>query len=297
MRGLAAVVCCLWTALMVGGWEVQARERTPLTFAVGAAGTDSFVFATELWAVSEIALPSKSRFDLEAIEVPSRDDRLRQLLDDQVDFAFVHGHVPTAFADRVRTVMALWPNGAARASAEPMQLLVRRQVPDQPVYQVTKTIFEQARRLRGAEATMGVGTPSDALLGIGLPIHSGAHRYYQERGVDFVPDFPSMSRRTKPGHELGAVDIEALSYDEILQLLAACRDARARGALRHLDDDPSTAPCSADVVGGVRVELTDHAIGQGGPRISVQEGDEAIRRKGLKRRAGDPVAHRLRPTM
>ena len=107
MRGLmVAVVCCLSTALMAGGWGVQARARTPLTFAVEAAGTDSFVFATELWAVSEVALPSKARFDLEVIQVPSGDDRLHLLLDDQVAFAFIRGPVSTAFADRIRAVMA-----------------------------------------------------------------------------------------------------------------------------------------------------------------------------------------------
>ncbi|MDH3659156.1 MAG: TAXI family TRAP transporter solute-binding subunit, partial [Alphaproteobacteria bacterium] len=248
-------------ALMVGGWQAQAQGKASFVVAIDAAGTDSFVFGTELWAVSQIELLPRHRFGLETVEVRSSEDRLRRLDDGQVDFALVRDDVSISFARHLRAVMALWPNGVTRVGAEPTHLLVNRNVSDDVVYQITRTILEHAEKLRGAHSTIGIGSPSDATTGLVLPIHPGTQQYYKDRGLSSDRDPALTSHRPKAIQSYGAIDHSKLANDELLQLKAACEDASKREVLDDVDGDELIEICS--IVGAVATGVRPMGLSHG----------------------------------
>ncbi|MGI9509652.1 MAG: TAXI family TRAP transporter solute-binding subunit [Geminicoccaceae bacterium] len=297
MHRSLAMICCLSAALAAGGWQAQAEGRTALAVAVGAAGTDSFVFGTELWAVGEFELLPKHELVLEMAVMEKAPERLQALNDAEVDFALLRQPVPTSFARDLRTVMVLWPSGEARAGAETTQFLVRKDVSEELVYLVTRTVFEQAQRLRGAHETMGIGTPSDATVGAALPVHPGAHRFYQEHAKASDPVEPSPSPRPDIAQKSDAGESDSVGADERRQLLAACRDARERGALGHFNGDQSISACNAPVIGASGLSL-DPSHGQGGPKIMMDQGGDAVRQQPASGfHANRPAIHGLWPTM
>lgn len=61
-------------------------------------------------------------------------------------------------------------------------LVTSAQKPDEVVYNVVKTVFENLDRFRGANPTFSSLTPEGMLQGLSAPFHAGAVRYYQEKG-------------------------------------------------------------------------------------------------------------------
>lgn len=71
--------------------------------------------------------------------------------------------------------------------AQPNFLAVRDDVPEETIYQITKTIYENLAFLQGihpATSDMGLDV---AIAGLPLTLHPGAIRYYEEAGVT-IPD-------------------------------------------------------------------------------------------------------------
>jgi len=82
-----------------------------------------------------------------------------------------------------------YPNqpDAVQGVAHPNILVVRDDISDEEVYQITKTLWENLPALREIhKATRGVALET-ALTGIGAPLHPGAARYYREIGID-IPE-------------------------------------------------------------------------------------------------------------
>ncbi|MGI9449644.1 MAG: TAXI family TRAP transporter solute-binding subunit [Geminicoccaceae bacterium] len=275
---------------MISGWQSQAQAQGEASFvvAVGAAGTDSFVFGTELWAVSQIELQPKHRLGLETVEVRSPEGRLRRLDNGQVDFAFVRNDVSSSFARDLSQVMALWPGGVTRAGVEPTHLLVRKDVSDEAVYQLTRMMFEHAEKLDSAHPTIGISSPSTATTGLVLPIHPGAHRYYRHRGWSSDHDPTLISDRPEVSRSHGAIDYDELADSELLQLKAACEDAGKREVLEAVDGDELIEACSPFSAGAEGVRSMDLTRGQGGPQISISASEET----GW---AWDVVSYEIRP--
>lgn len=68
--------------------------------------------------------------------------------------------------------------------AHPNTLAVRADVPEEAVYEITKSIWENLGALHEIhKATREVRLES-ALRGLGAPLHPGAARYYREQGLD-----------------------------------------------------------------------------------------------------------------
>ncbi len=71
--------------------------------------------------------------------------------------------------------------------AQPNFLAVRADVPDDDVYLITRTIYENLPFLNGIHpATKSMGIDA-ALAGLPMPLHPGAAKYYQEAGIE-IPD-------------------------------------------------------------------------------------------------------------
>ena len=67
--------------------------------------------------------------------------------------------------------------------AQPNFLAVRDDVPDDVVYQITKTMYENLAFLNGIHAATKAMSPEMATAGLPLPLHPGALKYYKEAGI------------------------------------------------------------------------------------------------------------------
>ncbi len=68
--------------------------------------------------------------------------------------------------------------------AHPNVLAVRADIPDDDVYQITKTIWENLAALHEIHKATREMKLETALIGLGAPLHPGAARYYREQGIE-----------------------------------------------------------------------------------------------------------------
>jgi TRAP-type uncharacterized transport system substrate-binding protein len=61
-------------------------------------------------------------------------------------------------------------------------IAVSAQVPDDVAYLVTRTINDNADRVRNIHESPAEYEPAKAHARLGVPLHPGAERYYRERG-------------------------------------------------------------------------------------------------------------------
>ena len=98
--------------------------------------------------------------------------------------------------ERVNERYPLWRRSVLPANTYPNQtaavqtiahanvLAVRSDVPDDVVYAITQTLWENLatlNQIHGATRAMSLDT---ALTGVGAPLHPGAARFYRERGIE-----------------------------------------------------------------------------------------------------------------
>lgn len=62
-------------------------------------------------------------------------------------------------------------------------LVTHAGVSDELAYQMTKLLFENLERLKAAHAAAGGINPEAAVMGLTIPLHPGAERYYKEAGL------------------------------------------------------------------------------------------------------------------
>ena len=225
---------------LFGDHRVRAESSLPLVVAVGEPGSASSVFGTALWALGQIIPEPRHYIGIEAVEVAESGDRLALLYAGQSDLAIVDGHVPTALADRIRAIMAFWPNGRPAVGAEPLQLLVHASVPEDIVYRITGMIFDNAAFFPTAHASIGVGSRRDAMVGLDVPIHAGASRYYRQAEPGSAPADPPIFAETAETASMSeglvetAPSVAAGDGSPLArQLAAACRELAVRDALVH----------------------------------------------------------------
>lgn len=76
---------------------------------------------------------------------------------------------------------------AINTIAQPNFLAVNADVPDEHVYKITKTIYENLPFLNGIHKATKAMAIEKAIVGLPLPLHPGAAKYYREVGVT-IPD-------------------------------------------------------------------------------------------------------------
>lgn len=79
-----------------------------------------------------------------------------------------------------------YPNQAddLQTIAHPNVLAVRADIPDEAVYKITRTIFENLAALHEIHKATREVTLDKALTGLDAPLHPGAARYYREQGIE-----------------------------------------------------------------------------------------------------------------
>jgi hypothetical protein len=78
-------------------------------------------------------------------------------------------------------------NELVRTISSPNVLAVRSDVPEDVVYEITKTIWENLAALQDIHAATKDMRIELAVSGLGAPLHPGAIRYYRERGLN-IPE-------------------------------------------------------------------------------------------------------------
>ncbi|MDD9718353.1 TAXI family TRAP transporter solute-binding subunit [Dinoroseobacter sp. PD6] len=71
--------------------------------------------------------------------------------------------------------------------AQPNFLATSADLPDEHVYQITKTIYENLPFLNAIHPATQAMAIESAIAGLPLPLHPGAQRYYEEVGIE-IPD-------------------------------------------------------------------------------------------------------------
>ncbi|ABV92391.1 TRAP-type uncharacterized transport system [Dinoroseobacter shibae DFL 12 = DSM 16493] len=71
--------------------------------------------------------------------------------------------------------------------AQPNFLATSADLPDEHVYQITKTIYENLPFLNAIHPATKAMAIESAIAGLPLPLHPGAQRYYEEVGIE-IPD-------------------------------------------------------------------------------------------------------------
>ncbi len=92
-----------------------------------------------------------------------------------------------------------YPNQSepVRSIASPNVLAARSDVPEEVVYQITKTIWENLSALQEIHAATKDMQLQRAVRGLGAPLHPGAIRYYRERGLE-IPERLIMPGEDRP---------------------------------------------------------------------------------------------------
>ena len=72
---------------------------------------------------------------------------------------------------------------AIQTIAQPNFLAVRADVPDEDVYMITKTIYENLGFLQSIHKATKAMALEKAIVGLPMPLHPGAVRYYEEVGL------------------------------------------------------------------------------------------------------------------
>jgi len=73
---------------------------------------------------------------------------------------------------------------AINTIAQPNFLTVREDVPEEDVYLITKTIYENLPFLHAIHKATKAMALKKAIVGLPMPLHPGAARYYKEAGVE-----------------------------------------------------------------------------------------------------------------
>ncbi len=72
--------------------------------------------------------------------------------------------------------------------AQPNLLVCRDDIPEEVVYQLTKTLFENPGFLKQVHKMGEWITLENALSGLPAPLHPGALKFYKEKGLDIPPE-------------------------------------------------------------------------------------------------------------
>jgi TRAP transporter TAXI family solute receptor len=100
---------------------------------------------------------------------------------------------------RANSQFELWPeyeipagtypgqDEAVTTIAQPNVLAVNEDVPEEDVYLITKTIYENLPFLQNIHAATKDMALDKAIAGLPVPLHPGAARFYEEQGIE-IPD-------------------------------------------------------------------------------------------------------------
>ena len=178
---------------------------------VGAPGSGTYINAEQILAVHGLDIES----DIDAHDL-TFDESTDGIQDGNIDAAFITAGTPTGSVvglsatvdidivpieqDKIDELIDMYPHyaldmiegdnaeeygldGDVQTVAVLAMLAVADDVSEDDVYEITKTLFEQTDKMAHDKADFI--TLDTALDGIGIDLHPGAAKYYEEQGIDF----------------------------------------------------------------------------------------------------------------
>ena len=180
------VVLVFASMLLILAPRAFAQDEPILAIAVGGPGSPSYKFGLGLSSLFQAAaLPDGTKMRIEIWESLSPSERIAVLLE-EVQLAVIHSGEADREDRRARQQIR-----AAVGLPDGSQVLVRADLRDDLVYNITRLVFEHSDLMRSAYPQVGDLEPSASLMRIQGAAHPGALRYYEEqRELQLPPALP-----------------------------------------------------------------------------------------------------------
>lgn len=148
----------------------------------GKPGTESFELGVGISSLVKVKLLPSDGIDLTLTGAANDDINGDLLIIDQDELAALDGLEPVTPDEhaQLRTIMVFNRHDAGTGPA--LELVARADVPDLAVYFITKAILENGVFFEGLNQRSFALSADKALVGITLPLHPGAVRYFEEIG-------------------------------------------------------------------------------------------------------------------
>jgi len=173
----------------------MAKKPMGYQMVVGRSADQSYSVGLGIASLIKVKLLPKIGIDLDAIETFGNEEALNLLNQGEADFALLSDvwddllstetnpdGVQTS-PQNIRAVATLWNEGG-----QSTQLLARQDIDPEAVYEVVKAVFKHLDFLQNINSSL-VETPlGRTLIEVGLPLHEGALRYYEEASIEEQDD-------------------------------------------------------------------------------------------------------------
>lgn len=241
--------CC---SLLLGWQAVAQQEPQTHGYSLALVTSDSehFPIGVAISSLIKLRLLPDHHIDLTTISTDAYTTNLELVLEDRAQFALMVGplvdDLHAEFEDDgvLRALAAIGSSGVDDAKTPGRSdqgigksyfLAVRADVDEDVVYKMTKTIFDHLSQLQTIDENAKRVTLEDATIGLPVPIHEGALRYYREREVSMPALAEFFTSSSLERYELPA-DARASINDSTVGVLAADSSA----ADQMITDDLAT---------------------------------------------------------
>jgi hypothetical protein len=167
----------------------MAQEQDSLSLYLGAGepGTKSFELGVGVSSLVKVRLLPVEGIDLTLVETADQQAVGDLLIIEQTKLAALPGVEPVTQSSKegLRSVMSFQQSDLGTAPS--LELVARADVDEEAIYRIAKIILENGVFLEGLNQNAWNFSADQALIGINLPLHPGAVRYYEEIGENNLP--------------------------------------------------------------------------------------------------------------
>lgn len=220
------------------------QAHLSLYLGAGKPGTESFELGVGITSLIKVRLLPHDGIDLTLVETADHDVAGDLLIAEQDRLATLTGYEPVTRSPKsaLRSVMAFKRSDVGTGPS--LELIARADVPADAVYFITKAILENGVFLEDLNQRSWGLSADQALVGLNLPLHSGAIRYFEEIGeanlsadaaIELEPEAQEIPETLDDDStflvDFGA-DTATLDLDAQRQIAEACQYASIFDAAR-----------------------------------------------------------------
>jgi outer membrane protein OmpA-like peptidoglycan-associated protein len=244
MRHLGnGVVFAFLTSFIVLSQIVSAQATgKKYQMVTGQPETPAYAISVGISSLVKVQLMPSKGLDLDTSPTSGLLESFSRLRDGEAQFALLGAVWKDIglFDENIQSVATLWHEGERS-----IQLLARRDVDDDTIYEITRAIFENLEFLKNIERRLESASLDNALNGMVLPIHHGAKRYFEQVQVLQPEEQPieigstnNNADQTAPNTSRGKTFVIYFDFDEaeITEAAAAVLDEVAALTEKDLEN-------------------------------------------------------------
>lgn len=194
--------------LVWGGTRTEAAD--PLDIAVGSGSGPTYNLGIGISSLVKVKLLPSEDIDLDPVITNDDRESLIALNDGTVAFALVAVDDPRPFVDDNIQALATLGNVDGRSKT----LLVRRDVDDQTVQSILQSVFNGIDFLAAIDPALSELHPDSAVIGLTLPLHRGAKRFYATWWSSTPEDEETVLPAAAPAADAAATPAESARVPE-----------------------------------------------------------------------------------